>query len=204
MHFSISRVMTSISITIVITIGIQAAISYASLTYLHDAVAEIAENRVPSFIHLGQLNTDLSDSRIAQSDYLSAAADKRSAFDEGLKSAFQAIDDDIRLYEPYLVDQADKDYLAAFKKKFAAASADWAEVKKLVDAGKVDEAKLEKVLGEVMDLTPRGIRTHLQLNKPIYAKSAAYGHFGRKAGRDGSFSWEKTDLVDALKKAVAA
>jgi S-adenosylmethionine synthetase len=70
--------------------------------------------------------------------------------------------------------------------------------------GKVDEAKLEAVLGTVMDLTPRGIRTHLQLNKPIYAKSAAYGHFGRKAGRDGSFSWEKTDLVDALKKAVAA
>jgi S-adenosylmethionine synthetase len=69
--------------------------------------------------------------------------------------------------------------------------------------GKVDEAKLESVLGEVMDLTPRGIRTHLALNKPIYAKSAAYGHFGRKAGRDGSFSWEKTDLVDALKKAVA-
>jgi S-adenosylmethionine synthetase len=69
--------------------------------------------------------------------------------------------------------------------------------------GKVDEAKLEKALGEVMDLSPRGIRTHLSLNKPIYAKSAAYGHFGRKAGRDGSFSWEKTDLVDALKKAVA-
>ena len=69
--------------------------------------------------------------------------------------------------------------------------------------GKVDEAKLEAVLGEVMDLTPRGIRTHLGLNKPIYAKTAAYGHFGRKAGRDGSFSWEKTDLVDALKKAVA-
>jgi len=69
--------------------------------------------------------------------------------------------------------------------------------------GKVEEAKLEAVLGKVMDLTPRGIRTHLALNKPIYAKSAAYGHFGRKAGRDGSFSWEKTDLVDALKKAVA-
>jgi S-adenosylmethionine synthetase len=69
--------------------------------------------------------------------------------------------------------------------------------------GKVDEAKLESVLGTVMDLTPRGIRTHLSLNKPIYAKSAAYGHFGRKAGRDGSFSWERTDLVDALKKAVA-
>ncbi|MGL5361453.1 MAG: methionine adenosyltransferase [Bosea sp. (in: a-proteobacteria)] len=69
--------------------------------------------------------------------------------------------------------------------------------------GKVDEAKLEKALGEVMDLTPRGIRVHLDLNKAIYAKSAAYGHFGRKAGRDGSFSWERTDLVDALKKAVA-
>ncbi len=69
--------------------------------------------------------------------------------------------------------------------------------------GKVDEAKLEAVLGKVMDLRPRGIREHLGLNKAIYAKSAAYGHFGRKPGRDGSFSWEKTDLVDALKKAVA-
>ncbi len=70
--------------------------------------------------------------------------------------------------------------------------------------GKVDEAKLEEVLGKIVDLSPNGIRTHLGLNKPIYAKTAAYGHFGRKAGRDGSFSWEKTDLVDALKKAVAA
>ncbi|MET0606288.1 MAG: methionine adenosyltransferase [Beijerinckiaceae bacterium] len=70
--------------------------------------------------------------------------------------------------------------------------------------GKVDEATLEKALRNVMRLTPRGIREHLGLNKPIYAKSAAYGHFGRKAGRDGSFSWEKTDLTQALKQAVAA
>ncbi len=69
--------------------------------------------------------------------------------------------------------------------------------------GKVEEAKLEQVLGQIVDLSPNGIRNHLGLNKPIYAKTAAYGHFGRKAGRDGSFSWEKTDLVDALKKAVA-
>lgn len=69
--------------------------------------------------------------------------------------------------------------------------------------GKVDEAKLEEVLGQIVDLSPNGIRTHLGLNKPIYAKTSAYGHFGRKAGRDGSFSWENTDLVDALKKAVA-
>ena len=69
--------------------------------------------------------------------------------------------------------------------------------------GKVDEARLEQALAEVMDLTPRGIRTHLDLNKPIYAKTSAYGHFGRKAGRDGSFSWEKTDLVKALKAAMA-
>ncbi|QQR38944.1 methionine adenosyltransferase [Devosia rhizoryzae] len=69
--------------------------------------------------------------------------------------------------------------------------------------GSVDEAKLETALAQVMDLTPRGIRTHLDLNKPIYAKTSAYGHFGRKAGRDGSFSWEKTDLVKALKAAVA-
>ena len=69
--------------------------------------------------------------------------------------------------------------------------------------GKVDEAKLEEVLGKLVDLSPNGIRNHLGLNKPIYAKTSAYGHFGRKAGRDGSFSWEKTDLVDALKKAVA-
>jgi S-adenosylmethionine synthetase len=70
--------------------------------------------------------------------------------------------------------------------------------------GKVDEAKLEIVLADVFDLSPRGIRTHLDLNKPIYAKTSAYGHFGRKPGRDGSFSWEKTDLVQALKAAVKA
>ncbi|ODT79041.1 MAG: methionine adenosyltransferase [Pelagibacterium sp. SCN 64-44] len=69
--------------------------------------------------------------------------------------------------------------------------------------GKVDEAKVEAALAKVMDLTPRGIRTHLDLNRPIYAKTSAYGHFGRKPGRDGSFSWEKTDLVKALKAAVA-
>jgi S-adenosylmethionine synthetase len=69
--------------------------------------------------------------------------------------------------------------------------------------GKADEAKLEKVLPEIMDLSPRGIRTHLSLNKPIYARTSAYGHFGRKASRDGGFSWEKTDLVPALKKAIA-
>ncbi len=70
--------------------------------------------------------------------------------------------------------------------------------------GKVDEAKLEEALRKVMDLSPSGIRRHLDLNKPIYAKTAAYGHFGRKAGRDGSFSWERTDLVKALREAVAA
>ena len=56
----------------------------------------------------------------------------------------------------------------------------------------------------MFDLSPRGIRTHLDLNKPIYAKTSAYGHFGRKPGRDGSFSWEKIDLVPALKAAVKA
>ena len=70
--------------------------------------------------------------------------------------------------------------------------------------GSVSEATLETVLGEVFDLSPRGIRTKLDLNKPIYAKTSAYGHFGRKPGRDGSFSWEKTDLVSALKAAVKA
>jgi S-adenosylmethionine synthetase len=72
----------------------------------------------------------------------------------------------------------------------------------LHDTGKVDPHKLEKVLSEVMDLTPRGIRTHLQLNRPIYARSAAYGHFGRKPEADGGFAWERTDLVDALRAAT--
>jgi S-adenosylmethionine synthetase len=66
----------------------------------------------------------------------------------------------------------------------------------------VDEAKLEEALGEVMDLTPRGIRQHLGLNKPIYVRTSAYGHFGRAPDKDGGFSWEKTDLADALKSAV--
>ncbi len=69
--------------------------------------------------------------------------------------------------------------------------------------GKVDEPTLERALREVMDLSPSGIRRHLDLNKPIYAKTTAYGHFGRKPGRDGSFSWEKTDLVKAIRDAVS-
>lgn len=71
----------------------------------------------------------------------------------------------------------------------------------LYDTGKVEEAKLETVLREVMNLRPRGIREHLDLNKPIYARSSAYGHFGRVPDADGGFSWERTDLVDALKSA---
>ena len=68
--------------------------------------------------------------------------------------------------------------------------------------GKVPEAKLEKALSKVMDLSPRGIRTHLNLNRPIYARTSAYGHFGRTAEKDGGFSWERTDLAKALKAAV--
>jgi S-adenosylmethionine synthetase len=64
---------------------------------------------------------------------------------------------------------------------------------------KVDLAKLEKRLGEIMDLRPRGIRKHLDLNKPIYARTSAYGHFGREPDKDGGFSWEKTDLAADLK-----
>ncbi|MFZ1990368.1 MAG: methionine adenosyltransferase domain-containing protein, partial [Alphaproteobacteria bacterium] len=56
---------------------------------------------------------------------------------------------------------------------------------------------------EVMRLTPRGIREHLKLNRPIYARTSAYGHFGRTPDADGGFSWEKTDLVPALKSALS-
>ncbi|MGO4448601.1 methionine adenosyltransferase [Phyllobacterium sp. TAF24] len=70
--------------------------------------------------------------------------------------------------------------------------------------GKVSEDAIEGALRKVMDLSPTGIRKHLDLNKPIYAKTSAYGHFGRKPGRDGSFSWEKTDLAKQLKSALAA
>src|SRR6476646_4161957 len=68
--------------------------------------------------------------------------------------------------------------------------------------GKVPEDKLEEAVAEAMDLTPRGIRKHLDLNKPIYARTSSYGHFGRTPDKDGGFSWEKTDLVDALKSAI--
>lgn len=65
--------------------------------------------------------------------------------------------------------------------------------------GNIAEAKLEDALMQIADLSPRGIRTRLQLNRPIYARTAAYGHFGRTPDTDGGFSWEKTDLVDELK-----
>ncbi len=68
--------------------------------------------------------------------------------------------------------------------------------------GSVDEAALEQALAAVMDLSPRGIREHLQLNKPIYARTAAYGHFGRAPEADGGFSWERTDLAEAIKGAL--
>jgi len=67
--------------------------------------------------------------------------------------------------------------------------------------GQVDEAKLEKVLPELFRLTPTNIRRTLKLNRPIYRRTAAYGHFGRPPEKDGGFSWEKTDLVPALKSA---
>jgi S-adenosylmethionine synthetase len=68
--------------------------------------------------------------------------------------------------------------------------------------GQVHESKIESAIDQIMDLTPRGIRTHLGLNKPVYQRTAAYGHFGRAPEADGGFSWERTDLVDALKGAV--
>ena len=68
--------------------------------------------------------------------------------------------------------------------------------------GLVDESKIEKIIGEVMDLTPTGIRDHLNLASPIYERTSAYGHFGRLPTEDGGFSWEKTDLIEAIKKNV--
>ena len=73
------------------------------------------------------------------------------------------------------------------------------------DTGTIDNARLQDALAQSMNLTPRGIRQHLSLNAPIYAATAAYGHFGREAGEagPGSFSWEATDLVDDLRSALA-
>src|SRR5579862_718516 len=70
----------------------------------------------------------------------------------------------------------------------------------LHDTGRIDPAKLEQVLPEMIGgATPRAIREHLQLNRPIYARTAAYGHFGREPEADGGFSWERTDLADELR-----
>ena len=68
--------------------------------------------------------------------------------------------------------------------------------------GDADDPAIERAVAKAMDLTPRGIRQHLQMNRPIYQRTAAYGHFGRAPEADGGFSWEKVDLVDVLKAAV--
>ena len=65
--------------------------------------------------------------------------------------------------------------------------------------GKVPDEKLSKAVPEIIDLSPRGIREHLELSKPIYTRTAAYGHFGREPEIDGGFSWEKTELIKELK-----
>ena len=67
-----------------------------------------------------------------------------------------------------------------------------------------DETKISRVLQELVDLSPRGIREHLKLNRPIYARTAAYGHFGRNPDAEGGFSWEQTDLVESLRSAFGA
>ena len=64
--------------------------------------------------------------------------------------------------------------------------------------------QLSKVLQDLVDLSPRGIREHLELSRPIYARTAAYGHFGRAPEPDGGFSWERTNLVDDLRSAFGA
>ena len=69
------------------------------------------------------------------------------------------------------------------------------------DTNKVDEEKIEKILPQLLDLSPRGIREHLKLSNPIYQPTSAYGHFGRKANGQGHFTWEKTNLVEQLKRA---
>lgn len=68
--------------------------------------------------------------------------------------------------------------------------------------GEVPESEIERIVSQLMDLTPRGIREHLDLCRPIYARTSAYGHFGRPPEADGGFSWERLDLVEALKKAL--
>ena len=68
--------------------------------------------------------------------------------------------------------------------------------------GQVPDEVIEQAVAKTMDLTPSGIRDHLGLNRPIYQRTAAYGHFGRAPEADGGFSWERTDLAEALKKAV--
>jgi S-adenosylmethionine synthetase len=68
--------------------------------------------------------------------------------------------------------------------------------------GKVEEKELEMILPELFRLTPTNIRRTLKLNRPIYKRTAAYGHFGRAPEKDGSFSWEKTDLASAIRSAV--
>ncbi len=72
----------------------------------------------------------------------------------------------------------------------------------LYGTGRVDESVLEQVIGEVIDLSPRGIRETLGLSRPIYRRTASYGHFGRAPEKDGGFSWERLDLADALKDAL--
>jgi S-adenosylmethionine synthetase len=73
----------------------------------------------------------------------------------------------------------------------------------LHDTGEVAEDKLASMLRQVLDLRPRGIREHLKLNQPIYARTAAYGHFGRPTEADGGFSWEATDMADSIRSAAA-
>ena len=84
-----------------------------------------------------------------------------------------------------------------------ACHARWAVYIDTQGRGHVDEARLLTILQDMVDLSPGGIRSRLGLNQPIYARTSAYGHFGRTPEDDGGFSWERTDLVSDLKSSFS-
>ena len=144
--------------------------------------------------------TDLCEQPLGASDYLRLAHDYHTimidripamdAADRNAAKRFIALIDTLYDNAVKLMASADADPMSLYVNTEG--------------TGKVDERKLEKVLADLFPLRPTNIRRGLQLNKPIYRRTAAYGHFGRKPDRDGGFSWERIDLVPELKRAFGA
>ncbi|NTF31013.1 HAMP domain-containing methyl-accepting chemotaxis protein [Rhizobium skierniewicense] len=149
MKLSIGIVLAGLSGVMLLVAGVQGMASISSLNQIRGGIDTIVDSRVPSFILLGKINGQLGDVRNAQSSIVTSKTDSWPQFEGQMQATRTALDADMRTYKSYLVDEADKKYFASFDEKWKLAEARWNDVKALLAAGKIEDARASFV-GEAL------------------------------------------------------